>query len=315
MSLLRSIFSTPGPSVGIEIASDAVTAVGLARSGSNAIVSSHATEPLPSGAVVPAVNEGNIKDPAAVAGALRRALDQFPRRPRRAALVVPDAVAKVSIVKFEEVPTRSHDLDELVRWQVRKTAPFRIEDAQVVHSRGLTDDAGATEFVVALTRRSIIEEYEQVCTEVGVHAGVVDLSSFNLLNTVSSGDPVDGDWLLVHVAPESSTIAIMRGEQLILFRNRPAEAGAQLADLVHQTSMYYEDRLSGTGFARVFLVGASGGVGEAIRKGLEGRLGGSVESVDPRRVASLADRIDASPDLLDRLTAPIGVLVREHAAS
>ena len=52
-------------------------------------------------------------------------------RPRRIGLIVPDPIAKVSLVRFEKVPARAQDLDQLIRWQVRKAAPFAIEDAQV----------------------------------------------------------------------------------------------------------------------------------------------------------------------------------------
>ena len=314
MNVLRSLVSTPAPNVAIEIASDRVTAVSLGRGGPGAVVTAHATEALAPGAVVPAVNEKNVQEPAVATATLERALERLGHRPRRAALVVPDEVAKVSIIRFDEVPARAHDLDELVRWQVRKTAPFRIEDAQVVYTAGIVDPGGGADFVVALTRRSIVEEYEQICQEAGVYAGIVDLSSFNLVNTIVAGSSVSGDWLLVHIAPESSTIVIVRGVHLILFRNRPTAGIGQLADLVHQTAMYYEDRLGGTGFERVYLVGAAGGTGDAVRHDLKERLGATVDEVDLRHVAGLADRIVASSELLDRLAAPIGVLMRERAS-
>jgi len=50
-------------------------------------------------------------------------------RPRRIGLIVPDVVAKVSLVRFERVPSKLQELDQLVRWQVRKSAPFAIEEA------------------------------------------------------------------------------------------------------------------------------------------------------------------------------------------
>ena len=57
-----------------------------------------------------------------------------------------------------------------------------------------------------------------------------------------------GDWLLVHVTPglhdpDSSTAT------LIFFRNRSDDAEGTLADVVHQTAMYYEDRLKAPGSA------------------------------------------------------------------
>jgi hypothetical protein len=124
------------------------------------------------------------------------------------------------------------------------------------------------------------------------------------------------DWLLVNVTPNYASIAILRGEHLIFFRNRGPDSDGSLADLVHQTAMYYEDRLSGGGFDRVVLAGsAAGGPGpaaevEQARRSLEERLATPVENVDPRPAADLTDRISAAPALLDALAPLIGLLVR-----
>src|SRR5205085_12306409 len=117
----------------------------------------------------------------------------------------PDNVAKVSLLRFDKVPERSHDLDELVRWQVRKAAPFRVEDAQISHVAGQKNADGSTEFVVVMARRDIVREYETVCEEAGAQAGVVDLSTLNVVNAVLAGQNApapDTDWLLVHVTPD-----------------------------------------------------------------------------------------------------------------
>lgn len=318
-SALRSLVSTPAPSVGIEIAARRVTGVALAQDRRGLIVAAHATEALPEGAVRPGVNESNVLDPAAVTDALRRVFRGLNRRPTRVALVVPDTAAKVSLIRFEKVPPRAADLDQLVRWQVRKTAPFRIEDAQVSFTPGSPTPEGGREFVVVLMRRDVVEEYERVADAAGAHAGVVDVASFNLINVALAGRATptasDGDWLLIHVAADYSTLAIVRGEHLLFFRNRPADAEGDLADLVHQTAMYYEDRLAGTGLGRVVLAGEVGGDnggrggGAATKRALEDRLGTSVETLDVRRAAALNDRIDAAPELLDTLAAAIGVLL------
>jgi Tfp pilus assembly PilM family ATPase len=279
-------------------------------------VAAHTTEPLPDGALVPSLTAANAHDRLAVMGALTRVLERV-GRPRRVGLVVPDMVAKVSLVKFEKVPARAQDLDQLVRWQVRKTAPFPIEQAQISYQPGL-HAADGQEFIVSLARRDVIEEYETLCAEAGAHAGLVDLSTFNVVNAILAGQAApDADWLLVNVAADYASIAILRGPHLIVFRNRTADSEGTLADLVHQTAMYYEDRLKGAGFGRVILAGASAGVHQAgdlddVRRSLEERLATPVESVDPRTAAALTDRITAAPALLDTLAPLVGLLLRDR---
>jgi Tfp pilus assembly PilM family ATPase len=281
-------------------------------------------EPLAPGAVLPALNATNIADPKAVSGALSRVFERMGTNPKRVALAIPDGVAKVSLLRFEKVPERARDLDELIRWQVRKAAPFRIEDAQVSYMRGEPASDGSTEFVVVMARRDIIREYEAVCEDAGAQAGVVDLATFNVINSILAGSqPVSDDWLLVHVTRDDATMAILRGQQLVFFRNRAADGEIGLADMVHQTAMYYEDRLSGTGFTRVLLAGggSSGAQGgpatqdaDDLRRALEQRLGGKVDAVDPRSAATLMDRITANAETLDVLAPLIGLLARERAA-
>jgi hypothetical protein len=76
--------------------------------------------------------------------------------------------------------------------------------------------------------------------------------------------------------------------------------------------MYYQDRLQGQRFARVFL-GGSGrvrGAAESARRNLEERLAASVETIDPSRTATLTDRISATPDLMDVLGPLVGMAMR-----
>jgi hypothetical protein len=129
------------------------------------------------------------------------------------------------------------------------------------------------------------------------------------------------DWLLVNVAADYASIAIVRGTNLIFFRNRANDGEGTLVDVVHQAAMYYEDRLQGGGFARAFLTGGSVGSArqtaeaEDLRRSLQERLQKPIESVDASRAASLTDRISVSPALLDTLAPLVGLLLRGRVAA
>ena len=313
-----SLFSSPPPSVGVEIASDRVTAVSVTRQANSWIVGSHGTERLPAGVVTPGLNASNVHDGPALAAAVRSAFDKLGARPRRVALVIPDTAAKLSLLRFEKVPAEA-DLDQLIRWQMRKAAPFKPEDAQISWVPAAPIPGGGREYLVTLCRRDIVESYMKACTDAGAAAGLVDLASLNLINAaLASGTSTSaGDWLIVHVAPDYATLAIVRDGDLIYFRTRQLDSEADLADLVHQTSMYHEDRLSGAKFARVVLSGASargGETGERVRRALEERMGVKVEPLDFRGTAAMRDRISAGPELLDALAPAVGVILRERAS-
>jgi Tfp pilus assembly PilM family ATPase len=320
MSGILSVRETPPPGVAVEIAAGHVAAASLGWRGREPVVAAHGIEWLPPHALVPSLTTGNVRDRAGVVGALSRVLEKV-GRPRRIGLVLPDVIAKVSLIRFEHVPPRAQELEQLVRWQVRKTAPFPIEDAQISFVPGL-GGADGHEFVVALARREVIAEFEGICAEAGAYAGLVDLSTFNVINAVLAGSGMpEADWLLVNIAADYASIAILRGPHLILFRNRAADTDGTLADLVHQTAMYYEDRLKGSGFARVLFSGATAAGPqhadevEQLRRSLEERMAMPVESIDPRTAAGITDRIIASPSLLDGLAPLVGLLLRDRSVA
>jgi Tfp pilus assembly PilM family ATPase len=330
MSPLPSFLAGTSASVGVEIAADRVSAVSLIGDGSG--LSGYGTERLAPGVVTPAMNATNIHDRTAVAAALKSAFDKLGSHPRRVALVIPDTAAKISLLRFEKVPAAG-DLDQLIRWQVRKAAPFKPEDSVVSWVPGVDLPGGGREFIVTQARRDIVASYEAACEEAGAQAGVVDLATLNLINAVIASGPggaagPGGDWLVIHVTNEYGTLAIVRGDDLIFIRTRAAvdatqavdgaaaEGPADLTDLVHQTAMYHEDRLEGAQFSRVILSGGHGsGLNmEQTRHDIEERLGVRVEALDLRAAASLRDRLRGTPDLIDTLAPALGIVLRERVA-
>jgi type IV pilus assembly protein PilM len=312
MSLFSWLASAP-PDAAIEIAPDSVSIAVLGSRGQEAVIQAYGSADLPAGAVVPALAAQNIVDRQAVAQALRAACDRAGHRPRRAALVIPDLAARVSILRFDQIPSRRDDLDQLIRWQMKKSLPFAVDEAAVTHSAGARGETGG-EYIVVAARRDIVAEYEAVCDDAGIHAGLVDLATLSVANLYLAGGAPSGDWLVVHIRPEYTSIAILRGKDLIFFRHRAEGDSEPLSDVIHQTVMYYQDRLSGHGFSRAFAGGRSrlpAGVDAAVRD-MESRLGVVVEPLDPTLVAPLVDRVSVTPRQGAALASLVGMLLRSR---
>jgi len=313
MSLFSSWLASSPPDAAIEIAPERVSVAVVGERGGSLVVQAHASETLPPGAVVGSLTSSNVHNRTVVAGALQSVLERAGVRPRRAALVIPDLAAKVSLVRFDTLPARREDLDQLVRWQVKKASPSPIEEALDSWTPAVRNTDGSAEFVVVSARRDIVAEYEAVCDQAKVYAGLVDLATLSIVNLVLGGSEVPAvDWLVVHLRPNYTSIVIMRGEHVIFFRNRAEGDDTSIADLVHQTAMYYQDRLQGQRFARILLGGSGrmGGAVDSARRNLEERLGVSVEPIDPSRSATLTDRIAATPELMDVLAPLVGMALR-----
>lgn len=314
MNLQRWLTPVP-PTVAIEIASRRVTVVEVPVGSADTRVTAYAGEGLPEGVVVPALTGTNILQPDLLTAAVKRSIERAGLEgTRRAALVLPDSVARVSLLSFDEVPGRPEELAELVRWQVRKGTPFPLEGAVISHERAGAFD-GQVHIAAVVARRDVIGEYEQVLAGLGIHAGTVDIASFNVINAVLAASPDEGrDCLVVHVAPEATSLAIIGGGALKFYRHRAHADDEPLGSLVHQTAMFHEDRLGGGGFGRVWLAG-SGSRAEGARREIAARLDVPVDSVDVRAAAPIEASATATPELLDALAAPVGILLRETPGS
>jgi len=312
MSILASWLASPPLEAALEISPAAVSVAVLGGRSSNPVVQGYAVEPLPPGAVTPSLTSTNIADPDAVARALDSACQSLGLKPKRVALVIPDVAAKVSLVRFDQTPTRRDDLNQLIRWQVKKSTPFPVDDACLTYTAGAHQAVGG-EFVVVVARRETIREYEGVCERIGIEAGLVDISTFAVINLfLSSNLGTAGDWLVVHMRPEYTSIAILRRDDVLFFRNRVEGDAEAMEDVVHQTAMYYQDRLEGRGFSRILLggIGRIQGEVDLARRNLEARMGTVVEPIDPTRGAALTDRITATPELMATLSPLVGMLLR-----
>jgi type IV pilus assembly protein PilM len=313
-----SWYAAPPADAAIEIAPEAVSAAVVSYRGGDAAVQAYGVEPLPPGALTASLTGTNLVNRQAVAGALRTVLGALGARVRRVAVLLPDLTARVSLVRFDKVPARAEDLTQLVRWQVRKSAPFPIEEGQLTHAPCGRAADGASEFVAVLARRAVVREYESVCEEAGLDPGLVDLSTFGAVNLLlSTPSPPAGDWLVAHVRPEYVSLVIMRGSDMIFFRNVAGGDVETLADAAHQTAMYYQDRLSGTRFAQVLLggFGRNPSVMETARRSLEERLGAPVRPFEAARAVALRDRITPSADLAAALAPLLGTLLRMRAGA
>jgi Tfp pilus assembly PilM family ATPase len=313
LSDLSSWWTSPPPAVGLEFTAAQVTAVAVAAGAPLPVAARHATVPLPPGALVPALATTNVVDRAAVSEAVRQALEAV-GRPRRIAVVLPDVVARLAVVRLDSVPGRVEERDQLLRWHVRKAAPFEVDAAQVSIAPGRRLDDGAQEFVVALALREVVREYEEVCAAASAQAGVVDVATSALIHLAGRQPGRQaGDWMLVHLGADYSTLAIVRDRVPIFFRSRGPDAEGSLADTVHQAAMYYEDRLAGQALQTVVVVDPANDADTlvAIETTVRQRWQVGVEPLDLSQAVQFGDRIGVSAGASAVMAAAAGIVMRE----
>lgn len=258
------------PAVAIEVRAGSVGVVRLVPSGGGVALGAAALVELPPETLALSMTEPNLKDEAAFARTLRSALERagVPSG-ARVVLVLPDPVARVALVPSTEVTAKKRDqVDELVRFRIRKSLPFDVREARLAHLAG-----GDTTLVAAIFR-PVLEGYEAACRAQDLTPGIVALTGPSLLTAAFAALP-PADRLLVNWDEGYLTLLLARGAWPLLVRTitgPPASSPTDVAREVANTVLYYRDRLNGAALAATVIRSAWLPAAEAVAL-LAGPLG------------------------------------------
>jgi type IV pilus assembly protein PilM len=231
------------PPAAVEISPEGVLAAarrGVQTSGRGP---AYAFVALPEGAVVPGISESNVRAPDTVAEAIRSTLDDVSPRTRSVTLVVPDSVVRVFVLDFDAFPVKSAEALPVVRFRLRKTVPFDVEQAGVGY-QVLTQSKTEYKVLAAVLPGPILVEYEGAVRAAGYEPGAVLSSSLAALETVDSEEAT----LAANLDTMVLTTTIAAGNDLLLYRtlDLPADAVQRASEVqrgIAVAAAYYEDKL------------------------------------------------------------------------
>ena len=271
MNIANRIFPSQAnalrPRLACEITSAGVVA---ARPGAaeQEIVSSFA--PFRAGVLSAGLKTPNFTDRAAVAGALRQALDEISVRETQVTVVIPDAAVRVLMLDFDLLPPKAVEALPIIRFRLRKLVPFEVEHAAVSYQLMPVKES-LVRVIVAVSPAEVLAEYESAVREAGYEPGVVLSSTLAALAAVSGEEPS----LVINRNGSSVTTAITRQNELLLHRTleltekewMPEEntlhAAEELQQSVSVAIAYFEDTLQSP--PRQLLSCGIGGPEELVR--------------------------------------------------
>ena len=235
----RWLEATPHPPLAMEITPERVAMVRFGRTGA---VDGFAIEPLAPGAIVPSAVESNIGDATAVKLAVSNAAPRVRAKDEDIAVILPDPVIRVFVQHFDEFPRSAQEAEPMLRWKLKKSVPFEVDETLISYMRQAPRDEGV-DIVTALARLRIIREYEALAEGVGLHPGVVLSSSLAAITLLEDHRPT----LLARVSGSSLTTAIVREGVLCGYRCTELPAHGvyltpqMLLEEIYPVAAYYQD--------------------------------------------------------------------------
>jgi len=285
------------PRIACEIAPERVIAARANDAGTSIDVLS--TRTLPSGALVPGLDGANFTNPSVVRDAVADALSSVSGRGRDVIVILPDSAVRIVLLDFDSLPEKQQDADAVVRFRLKKSLPFDIEDSAL--SYDVRRSNGAVRVIAAVTPTAVLQEYESIFRDAGYSPGVVVPSMLSALSPVDAADPT----LVLKVDSNTTSVAIVKGGDLLLYRTlENARAGTvaaeALADDIYPSLVFFQDTY-GSSVNRILLAGLASAKD----------LGSALEAQTGARVSDLVSGSQSAPgNLPASLTAPmIGALI------
>lgn len=261
-----------------------------------------AVESVPEGVVTASPVELNVANPESLRDVLRRTLDRVGTG-LDLALLLPDPVVRVFLLHFDTFPRRSEEAIPLLRWRLKKSVPFDVEDTVVSYHLQPARGEGV-DVLAAVVRQRIVRQYEELVESAGGHPGVVLSSTLATLPFLEESRTT----LVARMAGRALTTVIGRGDSLCVYRctemsedasSLPAQS---LLDEIYPALAFCQDSWQES-VQQVRLAGL-GGRFQEFRQAIEGELSCSVAPLASSSTLDTRLASQARP-LLERELEPL----------
>lgn len=231
--------ASPHPPLAVEVATDRVAGARLSRTGG---LDGFAVETLPPGSVVPSAVETNLINSAAVKSAFESVCSRLRAKNEDIAILVPDPVVRVFVQHFDEFPRSPQEAVPMLRWKLKKSVPFEVEETLISYMRQAPREGGV-DVVTALGRLRIVREYEALAENLGLTPGVILSSSLAAVSLLADQRPT----LLARIAGQALTTVIVRDGVLCGYRCTELPVHGtfltpqMLLEEIYPVAAYYQD--------------------------------------------------------------------------
>ncbi len=191
---------------------------------------------------MPSAVETNLVNLIAVKSAFESVCSRLRAKNEDVAILVPDPVVRVFVQHFDEFPRSPQEAVPMLRWKLKKSVPFEVEETLISYMRQAPREGGV-DVVTALGRLRIVREYEALAENLGLNPGVVLSSSLAAVSLLSDHRPT----MLARIAGQALTTVIVRDGVLCGYRCTELPVSGtlltpqMLLEEIYPVAAYYQD--------------------------------------------------------------------------
>lgn len=240
--------------VGLEIANEGAAIALVGKHRGLPVLERCESVSFPAGTLKLSLKEPNIVDRPLVIGQLRELYARLLTNQKQVSLSLPDAAGRVMLLDLETRLKGKEEGADFIRWKLKKNLPIDISEIHLDYQILRERESGELSALVALVSRSVITQYEEIVSELGLEPIRIDFTTFNLMRLFLK--MVGGDSTAV-VLWHKGVISILVFQDGILefFRAKEIFEGNFETNRVfrelNSSFLVYRDKVSGQKLQRV----------------------------------------------------------------
>ena len=167
--------------IGLEIAQEGATIALVGKRRGLPVLERCESVSFPAGSLRLSLREPNVIDRPFMVGQLRELYARLLINEKQVSLSLPDAAGRVMLLDLETRLKSKEEGADLIRWKLKKNLPIDISEIHLDYQILRERESGELSALVALVSRSVIAQYEEILSEVGLEPIRIDFTTFNLV--------------------------------------------------------------------------------------------------------------------------------------
>ncbi len=216
---------------------------GLRVRGREAKAQSYFIQPLKPGLVEPSAEKNNLRQPEELLAIINQGMRQLGGQGGEVSLLLPEPCFRLFVFPAETLPPSPQERLALLRWRVKKLYPLLSDDWRFDYQAFRYN--ASLRVLVAGTRESVVEEYENLLGKANWRVRVVSLPTLHLLSLVPEANflavNVESDYLALTAVAENCPL-FYRLKAFRLERETEENFGSLCLAEIENTLHFLEDK-------------------------------------------------------------------------
>ena len=183
-------------------------------------------EPLPAGIFGQGPLGAPMRNPKLFAEHVQQIVERAEGPIKEASLVLPDHWLRLTFTEISELPRRSRDIQDVLRFKLNRLVPFRVEDLRISASEvtPFPNQEEPRRLLLGFGVEVLMAQFEEAFAAVGVEIGRITNTSLALAASLEHNLGAQDLAALVTVQPGAFSVAYFQADEPLLYRYKAMPA-------------------------------------------------------------------------------------------